>query len=352
MFYLHRCYVRLQPDTKIAKDFRYRHAQWCYRFFVGSIHLKIDFYDIANCLSAGNCCLIHVPHYDGALTYGYCGHSCVGQPFLLGLVKTPEALSGFSNQATITIIAMFILAAGLQNTGALSGVGQLLSKSKTPTSFLLTLFGVLALIAPFVSNTAIVAVFMPVVIAASIKVGLSPTKTLIPLSYVSQMIGVWTLIGTSSNLLVNSLAQDLGYPGFSMFQFLPLGVICTIVGCIYLLTIGRWTLPDKSSIDLGPGQDSGNYVTELRLGPGSKLIGTTVEESLLHQRYKVYVLELWRKGKKHWAPRADILEQGDVLLIRGRWSSLFDLKDDMELDFTSRSRPPRRRQEKIGKNND
>src|SRR5690625_2615620 len=68
--------------------------------------------------------------------------------YLLGLVKTPEALSGFSNQATITIIAMFILAAGLQNTGALSGVGQLLSKSKTPTSFLLTLFGVLALIAP------------------------------------------------------------------------------------------------------------------------------------------------------------------------------------------------------------
>src|SRR5690625_3512161 len=107
----------------------------------------------------------------------------------LNLVSPSEALSGFSNQATITIAAMFILAAGLQNTGALSGVGQLLSKSKTPTTFLLTLFGVLALIAPFVSNTAIVAVFMPVVIAASIKVGLSPTKTLIPLSYVFQIHG-------------------------------------------------------------------------------------------------------------------------------------------------------------------
>lgn len=272
--------------------------------------------------------------------------------YTLGLVKPQEALSGFSNQATITIIAMFVLASGLQNTGALSGVGQLLEKSKTPTSFLLTLFGVLALIAPFVSNTAIVAVFMPVVIAASIKVGLSPTKTLIPLSYVSQMIGVWTLIGTSSNLLVNSLAQDLGYSGFTMFQFLPLGVICTIVGCIYLLTIGRWTLPDKSAIDLGPGQDSGNYVTEFRLGPDSKLIGTSVEESQLHQRYKVYVLELWREDQKHWAPRTDILEQNDVLLIRGRWSSLFELKDDMELDFTSRSKPPRRHRDKVSKSDD
>src|SRR5690625_1794869 len=199
MFYLHRCYVRLQPDTKIAKDFRYRHAQWCYRFFVGSIHLKIDFYDIANCLSAGNCCLIHVPHYDGALTYGYCGHSCVGQPFLLGLVKTPEALSGFSNQATITIIAMFILADGLQNTCALSSVHQLCSRCLPPTCFFLTLFCILALIAPFVSNPAIVAVFLPVVIAARINVGLSPTKPPIPLSYVSHLIGVWTLIGTSSN---------------------------------------------------------------------------------------------------------------------------------------------------------
>src|SRR5699024_9115898 len=115
--------------------------------------------------------------------------------YVLGLIKPNEALSGFSNQATITIAAMFILAAGLQSTGALSGVGQLLEKSKTPTTFLLTLFGVLVLIAPFVSNTAIVAVFMPVVIAASLKIGMSPTKALIPLSYVSQMIGVWTLIG-------------------------------------------------------------------------------------------------------------------------------------------------------------
>lgn len=272
--------------------------------------------------------------------------------FVFGLVKPSEALSGFSNQATITIAAMFVLAAGLQSTGALSGVGQLLEKSKTPTTFLLTLFGVLVLIAPFVSNTAIVAVFMPVVIAASLKIGMSPTKSLIPLSYVSQMIGVWTLIGTSSNLLVNSLAQDLGYEGFTMFQFLPLGVICTVVGCIYLLTIGRWTLPDKSITDLSPGSDAGNYVTEFRLGPDSRLIGTSVEEAELHQRYKIYVLELWRNGEKHWAPRADVLEQGDVLLVRGRWSSLFTLQDEMQLEFTSRSRPPKRRREKTDKNDD
>src|SRR5699024_4516624 len=144
-------------------------------------------------------------------------------------------------------------------------VGQLLGKSQSPTTFLLTLFGVLAVIAPFVNNTAVVAVFMPVVIAASLKINLPPTKSLIPLSYVSQMVGVCTLIGTSTNLIVNSIAQDLGHQGFSMFQFLPLGAICAGAGCLYLLTIGRWLLPKQGQAEFSAGGEGGNYVTELQV---------------------------------------------------------------------------------------
>ncbi|HLS52168.1 MAG TPA: SLC13 family permease, partial [Burkholderiaceae bacterium] len=201
----------------------------------------------------------------------------------LSLTTPTETLSGFSNQATITVAAMFILAAGLQNTGALAGIGRLLGKSRSPTLFLLTLFGVLAIIAPFVNNTAVVAVFMPVVIAASLQIGLPPTKTLIPLSYVSQMVGVCTLIGTSTNLIVNAMAQDLGHPGFTMFQFLPLGAICALAGCLYLLTVGRWLLPEKGQADLDSFHESGNYVVELQLIEGSKLIDTSVQEAELHK---------------------------------------------------------------------
>ncbi|MDC6711135.1 SLC13 family permease, partial [Leclercia adecarboxylata] len=100
---------------------------------------------------------------------------------LLGLVSPQEALSGFSNEATITVAAMFILAAGIENTGALASVGRLLGKGRSPTVFLLLLFGVLAVVAPFVSNTAVVAVFIPLVIAASRNIGMPPTKALIPL---------------------------------------------------------------------------------------------------------------------------------------------------------------------------
>src|SRR5690606_1780139 len=137
---------------------------------------------------------------------------------ILGLVNPGEALSGFSNQATITVAAMFILAAGLQNSGALSGIGRLLGKARSPFMFLLTLFGVLAVVGPFVNNTAVVAVFMPIVMTATAAIGMSASRALIPLSYVSQMAGVCTLVGTSTNLLVNAMARDLGHPGFSMFE--------------------------------------------------------------------------------------------------------------------------------------
>src|SRR5690606_41337617 len=85
--------------------------------------------------------------------------------------------------------------------GALSGIGDLLSRAKSPSLFLITLFVVLALIAPFVNNTAVVAVFMPIVLTATASIGMSASKALIPLSYVSQMAGVCTLVGTSTNLL-------------------------------------------------------------------------------------------------------------------------------------------------------
>src|SRR5690606_25984180 len=103
-----------------------------------------------------------------------------------------------------------------------SGIGRLLGRAKSPFMFLVTLFAVLAVVGPFVNNTAIVAVFMPIVMTATAGINMPASKALIPLSYVSQMAGVCTLVGTSTNLLVNGMAKDLGHPGFSMFEFTPL----------------------------------------------------------------------------------------------------------------------------------
>lgn len=254
---------------------------------------------------------------------------------ILNLISPTQALSGFSNQATITVAAMFILAAGLQNSGALSGIGRLLGQAKSPFVFLLVLFGVLAIVAPFVNNTAVVAVFMPLVMSAAATIGMSASKALIPLSYVSQMAGVCTLVGTSTNLLVNAMARDMGHPGFSMFEFTPLGVICFVAGCIYLLTLGRWLLPDTRASELVEQYELGKYITELRVMPDSSLIGTSVEEAKLGEQYGVYVLELLRDKQKSWSPRSQVLEEGDVLIARGDWSQLDKLKKNTGLEINS-----------------
>lgn len=252
-----------------------------------------------------------------------------------GLVTPGEALSGFSNQATITVGAMFILAAGLQNSGALSGIGHLLGQAKSPFLFLLVLFGVLAVVAPFVNNTAVVAVFMPLVITSAASIGMSASKALIPLSYVSQMAGVCTLVGTSTNLLVNAMARDLGHPGFSMFEFTPLGVICFVAGCLYLLTLGRWLLPDSRATGLVEQYELGKYITELRVLPESSLIGVSVEKAKLGEEFGVFVLELLRGDKKVWSPRSQTLEEGDILIARGDWSKLDQLKNQVGLEINT-----------------
>ncbi|MGE4336996.1 MAG: SLC13 family permease [Pigmentiphaga sp.] len=254
---------------------------------------------------------------------------------VVGLVDVGQALSGFSNPATITVAAMFVLAAGLQNSGALSGIGSLLGRAKSPLQFLILLFIVLAAIAPFVNNTAVVAVFMPIVMAATASIGMSASKALIPLSYVSQMAGVCTLVGTSTNLLVNAMAKDLGHPGFSMFEFTSLGVICMAAGCFYLLTIGRWLLPESRGGELVDHYELGKYITELRVMPESSLIGTSVGEAKLGEEFGVFVLELLRGDEKVWSPRSQTLEEGDVLLARGDWSKLDELRKEAGLEVNA-----------------
>ncbi|HLR17712.1 MAG TPA: SLC13 family permease [Alcanivoracaceae bacterium] len=256
---------------------------------------------------------------------------------LLKLISLDQALSGFSNPATITVAAMFMLAAGLQNSGALAGIQRLLGAARSPLQFMLMLFLLLALIAPFVNNTAVVAIFIPIVIAASLKVGLAPSKTLIPLSYVAQMMGVMTLIGSSTNLLVNSIAKDFGHAGFSMFEFFPLAAICAVAGCIYLLTVGRWLLPEVRSADLENLYEFGHYISELKITESSKLLGSSVEDAKLSKHYNVYILELLRDGEKYWSPRSEELHEGDILLARGVWSDLETLKDEQKLEFNTQT---------------
>ena len=252
---------------------------------------------------------------------------------VLGLVTPVEALSGFSSEATITVAAMFVLSAGLAHTGALASLGRLFGRVKNGFLFMLLLMLIVGPISAFVNNTAAVAVLLPLVLAASTANKQSPSQILIPMSYAAQMGGVCTLIGTSTNLLVNSLAKDLGHPGFGLFDFAPLGLVTMAAGFVYLMVFRRWLLPHHPPSGITETYELGKYITELRVMPDSPLIGKSVATSQLAEKHSVYVLELLRGEDKHWAPRAELLREGDVLLVRGDWEKLKLLKDSAKLEL-------------------
>lgn len=252
---------------------------------------------------------------------------------MLGLVSPAQALSGFSSEATITVAAMFVLSTGLTRSGALRAVGSAFARIRQTWLFTLAVMVSLAAMSAFVNNTAALAVFLPVVLGVAAANRFSASKVLIPMSYAAQMGGVCTLIGTSTNLLVNSLARDLGLPGFGLFEFAPLGLITMAAGLVYMTLVGPWLLPERRTAEITETYELGKYIAELRVMSGSPLIGKSVAEAKLGERHGVFVLELLRGEEKIWSPRAQKLQEGDILLTRGDWSRLSNLKDTARLEI-------------------
>ena len=252
-----------------------------------------------------------------------------------GILTPAEGLSGFSNEATVVVAAMFALTAGIVGTGGLDPLIRLLSRIRRP--WLLT-FSILLIVGPlgaFVKNTALVATFLPVVLGVCARSKTSPARVLLPMSYAAQMGGVCTLLGTSSNLLTNSIAIEHGMRPFGVFEFGRLGVPLALVGIVYLMLIGRWLLPRHIDVEFVESQALGKFVTELKVKATSPLIGQPVGATSFSEKYGVHVLELLRGDQRLWAPREHELKQGDILITRGDWSRLEEFKRAHRLEIAA-----------------
>ncbi|MEX1256333.1 MAG: SLC13 family permease [Gemmatimonadota bacterium] len=252
----------------------------------------------------------------------------------LGLVTPEEGISGFSNPATVTVAAMFVLSAGLQKTGAAASLGRVLVRyGRNHFLALVVVMGSVGVMSAFINNTAAVAVFIPLVMIVANRRKIAASKLLIPLSYASQFGGVCTLIGTSTNLLVSAISDQAGFGAFSMFEFSRLGVILFVAGFFYFLIFGRWLLPEREAEELSAAFELGEYITELRVGEGSPLVGKTVQASRLGEDHDVTVLRLIHGEEKTWAPLRQPLSEGDVLLVRGSIKELMGLRSsNLELN--------------------
>ncbi len=252
----------------------------------------------------------------------------------LGLVTPQEGLSGFSNPATVTVAAMFVLSAGLQKTGATAAIGHLMVRfGRSYFTALVVIMGTITVISAFINNTAAVAVFIPLVMIVANRRKIAASRLLIPLSYASQFGGVCTLVGTSTNLLVSAISDEAGYGAFSMFEFSRMGLILFVAGVLFFLLFGRWLLPERQAQELAVTYQLGEYITEMRVGETSPLIGKSVLQSRLGQDHDVTVLRLLQVKEAVWAPLRQALQGGDVLLVRGKLRELMRLKDSARLEL-------------------
>jgi len=251
---------------------------------------------------------------------------------ITGQLTPSEGISGFSNPAVITIAILFVLSHALQKTGVLEylviKINQLVSRSLVIG---LTVYLVcIALASALVNNTAIVAIFMPVTIRMAEKYHISPSKVLMPLSYAAILGGTLTLIGTSTNLLVNSIFVNSGpYTPLGMFEFSRYGIFLLVVGLTYVVVIAYRILPSRTvTSSLTKSYHMGGYLTELKIGDDSPLVGGTTLDRQISQNYDVTILGIQRNKKiLSTNLRETPLEAGDILLVRGSVENFFSMKE-------------------------
>jgi di/tricarboxylate transporter len=263
----------------------------------------------------------------------------------VGLLTSPvemlspeQGLSGFASVATITVLAMFILSEGVQRTGLVQLLGARISAftGDSETRQLGATIGVVGPISGFINNTAAVAILLPMVTDLAERGGTSPSKLLLPLSYASMFGGMLTLIGTSTNILASDLSARLvGHP-FGMFEFTQLGVVVSLVGTVYLLTVGRYLTPEriKPRQDLTEEFEMAEYLTEVEVRPDSPLVGKRVRDALVETEFDVDLLQLVRDGEVFLEPLGPKeIQAGDVFALRTDRGTLVDLLDVEGLDL-------------------
>ena len=252
-------------------------------------------------------------------------------------VLTPaEGLAGFANTATVTVGAMFVLSAGMFRSGAVNFVGKALGRLARHSSrlMLFVLMVGVGVLSSFLNNTAAVAILIPVVIVVARRAKTSPSKLLMPLSFASMFGGMCTVLGTSTNILASSIAEQAGLGAFSMFEFTKLGIIFFAVGVAYMMTLGRRLVPDhRGQGDLTTSFGLGDYLTDLVLQTESRSVGHSLASAPLVKELNIDVLQIVR-GEDTLRPTPEtILREGDVLRIQGDLRTINELKGRAGVTF-------------------
>jgi di/tricarboxylate transporter len=247
-----------------------------------------------------------------------------------GILDVSEGLSGFSNSATITIAAMFVISAALFNTGVMDKFRHRLSEQAQKSEFtlMLTLMASAGILSAFINDTAVVALVMPTVIKLSKNNNIPASKLLIPLSFGALLGGVCTLFGTSTNILVSGIAEKSGLPPFGIFEMSKMGIVFLVLGILYMLFIGRFLLPKRNpknkfedSIDLG------NYLSEIIITDKFEQQDVPISKQKIFNLLQIKALQIVRSDQRKVRVYPNTaIQVGDIIRISSDKESLEKIK--------------------------
>jgi len=245
-----------------------------------------------------------------------------------GVLTPAQALGGFWNPGVLTVAVLFVLVAALKTTGAIRWIGDwVLGRPRSEFRAQARLVGITAPLSAFINNTPIVAMLTSAIEQWSGRSGISPSKLLMPMNYATILGGMCTLVGTSTNLIVAGLVVQAGLPRLDLFTPLGVGGAALMAGGLYLVTVGRWLLPERRSTVQQVAADIGEYTVEMLVDGDGSLIGKTIGNARLRHLAGSYLLELVRDGQVHAAVGPDTeLQAGDRLVFVGRPDAVLELR--------------------------
>ena len=279
---------------------------------------------------------------------------------LSGILTPTEALSGFSNSVVIMMIGLFVVGGAIFQTGLAKMISSKILKlaGKSEMRLFILVMLVTSAIGGFVSNTGTVALLLPIVVSMAMSADISPSRFLMPLAFASSMGGMMTLIGTPPNLIIHDALVNAGYQGLSFFSFLPVGIICVLVGMAVLIPLSKIYLSKsngsknkskherKTLKELVKEYGVSNNLSLLRVGEKSSIIGKSIAQLNLRSKYGLNIFEIRnRETTQHrflksvtqqMAGPTTIIEAGDILYITGEAENAKIFANDSQLEFVSK----------------
>jgi di/tricarboxylate transporter len=254
-----------------------------------------------------------------------------------GVLDTKDVLAVFSNEAPITVAAMFVLSAALERTGVVESAGILFARhaSSSPLIAMLAVTIGAATVSAFMNNTPVVVILTPVVMALANSMGIAPSKYLIPLSYATVLGGTCTLIGTSTNIVASGAAVQQGLEPFGLFEISPVGIPLTLIGVLYLSTVGFRLLPSRETFaGIMAGSRQRQFLTEVLVPLGSPLVGKSVDEAGVAKKLNARVIDVIR-DRISLAEELDrvVIQAGDRIVMRTNVGDVIGLRNQSDVAF-------------------